>query len=151
MIVLLLVSFLMFFFLSETLSKVGMVLKTFPFIVWSSALKPSLRLLNFHNFECNFTYPVSLNFHCLFFFQALQRVTVASGSLAKQQLHLRVSISGLPGFPPFDFSQPAEPQMKLRGFGEKYLTPLPLPLTLPTSVHASNFLPLDCMEKGVLY
>ena len=65
---LLLVSFLMFFFLSETLSKVGMVLKTFPFIVWSSALKPSLRLLNFHNFECNFTYPVSLNFHCLFFF-----------------------------------------------------------------------------------
>lgn len=146
---LLLVSFLMFFFLSETLSKVGMVLKTFPFIVWSSALKPSLRLLNFHNFECNFTYPVSLNFHCLFFFQALQRVTVASGSLAKQQLHLRVSISGLPGFPPFDFSQPAEPQMKLRGFGEKYLTPLPL--TLPTSVHASNFLPLDCMEKGVLY
>lgn len=148
---LLLVSFLMFFFLSETLSKVGMVLKTFPFIVWSSALKPSLRLLNFHNFECNFTYPVSLNFHCLFFFQALQRVTVASGSLAKQQLHLRVSISGLPGFPPFDFSQPAEPQMKLRGFGEKYLTPLPLPLTLPTSVHASNFLPLDCMEKGVLY
>lgn len=141
----------MFFFLSETLSKVGMVLKTFPFIVWSSALKPSLRLLNFHNFECNFTYPVSLNFHCLFFFQALQRVTVASGSLAKQQLHLRVSISGLPGFPPFDFSQPAEPQMKLRGFGEKYLTPLPLPLTLPTSVHASNFLPLDCMEKGVLY
>ena len=120
----------------------------------SSALKPSLRLLNFHNFECNFTYPVSLNFHCLFFFfQALQRVTVASGSLAKQQLHLRVSISGLPGFPPFDFSQPAEPQMKLRGFGEEYLTPLPLPLplTLPTSVHASNFLPLDCMEKGVLY
>lgn len=88
-----------------------------------------------------------------FFFQALQRVTVASGSLAKQQLHLRVSISGLPGFPPFDFSQPAEPQMKLRGFGEEYLTPLPLPLplTLPTSVHASNFLPLDCMEKGVLY
>ena len=127
----------------------------------SSALKPSLRLLNFDNFECSFTYPVSLNFHCLFFSQALQRVTVASGSLAKQQLHLRVSISGLPGFPPFDFSQPAEPQMKLRGFGEKCLTPLPLPLplpltltltlTLPTSVHASNFLPLDCMEKGVLY
>ena len=141
----------------------------------SSALKPSLRLLNFDNFECSFTYPVSLNFHCLFFSQALQRVTVASGSLAKQQLHLRVSISGLPGFPPFDFSQPAEPQMKLRGFGEKYLTPLPLtlplplpltltltlplplpltltlPLPLPTSVHASNFLPLDCMEKGVLY
>ena len=143
----------------------------------SSALKPSLRLLNFDNFECSFTYPVSLNFHCLFFSQALQRVTVASGSLAKQQLHLRVSTSGLPGFPPFDFSQPAEPQMKLRGFGEKYLTPLPLPLPLtltlplplpltltltlplpltltlplPTSVHASNFLPLDCMEKGVLY
>lgn len=105
----------------------------------SSALKPSLRLLNFHNFECNFTYPVSLNFHCLFFFQALQRVTVASGSLAKQQLHLRVSISGLPGFPPFDFSQPAEPQMKLRSLGKSTLPPSPSPSPSPSPL---QFMPV---------
>ena len=117
----------------------------------SSALKPSLRLLNFDNFECSFTYPVSLNFHCLFFFPGSSASNSSFGQFGQATAPPAgkyIRTSGVP-------SQPAEPQMKLRGFGEKYLTPLPLPLplplTLPTSVHASNFLPLDCMEKGVLY